>query len=112
MSYEPGDVTLTNGVFVPARDREKAEALLKILDWYVKNILGQRLSTVGGVLWDLVGYVHGHDRELPHKYDETLKAVGIMTPEGVIPPSLQWAMVSICCRGEKLGEYADEKPRS
>lgn len=105
-------VTLANGVFVPASDRAEAMEKIRDVTHYAATILDEKAGSQEGIIWDLIGYVHGHDEELPQQWRGVLKELGFIDDSGDIPPRLQWALVSMCCEGERLGEYAWKKQRT
>lgn len=104
-------ITLTNGVFVPAPLRREAAKKAMALVAYERDILGFDIRSEKGPTWELIGYCHGHIEELPDEWDHVLKSLGIMEEDRTIPTMLQWAFVSLCCHGERLGKYARHKAR-
>lgn len=100
-------MTLLNGVFVPATDRAEAGHKLGLLHL----IEDGRFGIHSGPTWELCGYVHGHIQEIADVWHEDIKKAGIMDEDGEIPVRLQWALVSLCCQGERLGQYAWSKAR-
>src|SRR5687767_15227603 len=103
------DVTLANGVFVSEADRREAHDLVDKLCDHAQHVLGEEVGQPHGIVWEVVGYVHGHRRTIPSKWHYTLKTLGIMEENGTIPLARQWAMVSLCRRRQRLGKYAKEK---
>ena len=101
-------VTLANGVFVPAADRIDAQHKLKALANYAESVLNEEMGQTSGIIWDVCGYAHGHDEELPEAWHPILTNLGIMVGDD-IPIHLQWALVSLCCEGERMGKYAWKK---
>jgi|SRR5687768_4461344 len=105
-------ITLTNGVVVTKEQQTEALLLVSALIDYSRDILQQPLGQTNGIVGSLVGYVHGHTRRVPKKWHYALRTLGIMDDNNEIPLARQWALVSVCCKGERLGRFANDKLRA